>query len=58
MVSHLGVWRHVSGQGANVTFLDGHVEGRTKDSIPKEMTTNDDGYFWGVKGSSDDATGQ
>ena len=58
MVSHLGVWRHVSGKGANVTFLDGHVEGRTKDSIPKEMTTNDDGYFWGVKGSSDDATGQ
>lgn len=58
MVSHLGVWRHLSGKGANVTFLDGHVEGRSKESIPVEMTTDDTGYFWGVKDASSNATGE
>ncbi len=58
MVSHQGVWRHHAGKGANVAFLDGHVEAQSKEAIPKEMTTNDDGYFWGVKNSSDAITGQ
>ena len=53
-----GIWRHMAGKGANVCFVDGHVEARSRDSIPEEATTDDDGYFWAIKDSSGNITGK
>ncbi len=43
-------WRHGGSSGANVGFADGHVEFRTKESIPQDYQDgdNDEGYFWGT----------
>ncbi len=43
-----GSWRHFGGNGGNVSFADGHVESRHKDSIPNDYGTKDEGYFWGT----------
>ena len=53
-----GIWRHMAGKGANVCFVDGHVEARSRDSIPEKATTDDDGYFWAVTDSSGNITGK
>ena len=47
--SGVAVWRHRNGSGLNVSFADGHVETRRKDSIPIDWTATGipDGYFWG-----------
>ena len=53
-----GTWRHMPGKGANVSFVDGHVEARSRDSIPEKATTDDDGYFWAIKDSNGNITGR
>ncbi len=47
-----GIWRHQNSKGANVSFVDGHVEARTRESIPVKPATDDEGYFWAVKDAS------
>ena len=46
--SGVAVWRHRNGSGLNVSFADGHVETRRKDSIPVDYATAGSGYFWGT----------
>lgn len=48
--SGIGEWRHGGNSAANVCFADGHVEQRSKKSIPNDYTDGDDGYFWGAIG--------
>ncbi len=49
------VKRHMSGQGINVLFFDGHVEGKRHSSIPRSFGTETRHYFWG--GGSDGKQG-
>ncbi|WP_294506031.1 prepilin-type N-terminal cleavage/methylation domain-containing protein [uncultured Victivallis sp.] len=42
----IGEYRHGGGHAMNFCFADGHVEQRTKESIPQDYTS-DEGYFWG-----------
>ena len=44
--SGIGEWRHGNGKAANVGFADGHVELRSKESIPEDGSDAVDGYFW------------
>ena len=45
-VNGIGEWRHGNGKAANVGFADGHVELRSKESIPEDGSDAVDGYFW------------
>ena len=47
--SGLAVWRHRNGNGLNVSFADGHMESRQKDSIPVDYVPAGSGYFWGSR---------
>ena len=42
----IGEYRHGGHRAMNVCFADGHVEQRSKESIPQDYKS-DDGYFWG-----------
>lgn len=44
----IGSWRHMSRQGLNVAFADGHVEARSRKALPTNSQTENTGYFWGT----------
>lgn len=45
MIQGTNLWRHLGNAGANVTFIDGHVDGMKGAEIP-ETTPN---YFWDAR---------
>lgn len=46
--SGIGEFRHGGRRAMNVCFADGHVEQRTRESIPQDYTDETNGYFWGT----------
>ena len=46
--SGVGEFRHGGRRAMNVCFADGHVEQRTRESIPQDYTDETNGYFWGT----------
>ena len=40
------VWRHRNGQGANVSYVDGHAGARTRNDIPYDETYDGGKQFW------------
>ncbi len=44
-----GEWRHLNGDGAVVTFADGHVSSLKRREIPLDADVETDGYFWSNK---------
>ena len=41
-----GIWRHYSGDGANVCFVDGHVKAMRRQEIPFDRNDENNGEFW------------
>ncbi|MBS1370839.1 MAG: type II secretion system protein [Lentisphaeria bacterium] len=39
-------YRHRNGQGVNVSYVDGHADGRTRNDIPIEFNYNSGREFW------------
>ncbi len=42
----IGEFRHGGRRAMNVCFADGHVEQRSRESIPQDYTDETNGYFW------------
>ncbi len=45
----VGVWRHLGGKGVNVVFVDGHVQPKRENEIPKDKDVETAGIFWADK---------
>jgi len=45
IIQGTGLWRHLNKDGANVTFIDGHVEAMRSTEIPETTPS----YFWDAR---------